>query len=593
MRPSGGSSGTPAAAPVRGPAVAGRGHTPAVGPAVLRSLLVAWTVVLGGCAAWQEIKPGEPVAGSGEQYKVSAPVERVRAALDAGDLLAADTGIAAGLTVPASEKPKGPEISGAVIQQTPLTAELLVLRAELRIRQRRFAEAESDALTAMALVPATPPVEEPPGAAPPGANDASAQSAAAPAAAQPSSSDASRRPGAPARRPAITQRWIHIRLAHLLEDAGRDDGAERHLAAARKLCLEDDALAEHGDCDAERDALARIGVARGHYADAEPVVLAEIADVQSRYGAHDLRLSFALCHVASFYARQGKYELSGPLFTRSFDVWKTARDDAFGEYTRAIATGAPSPFDAEFLRPRAGHAPFAEPCGLSEQPGLLYKLGKAGVAADAIRFEQQLWAGDTEAGPAAVSALDALIARSGDALDIAAAHHAVAFVAQKKGDIARAEQELRLVTEAYAKAWPKLPVSERRYRSEDYLTALESLIELLRSSRRYPEAIALGDTAVEVASGVVDAYDSERLDTLLSVAKTFREMRDSKRAEAAAARYLDAIVAARGDRSADYAWALRTISFAYLLRDELDASQRMEMQAKAIWAKQSTVAPEF
>jgi hypothetical protein len=220
-------------------------------------------------------------------------------------------------------------------------------------------------------------------------------------------------------------------------------------------------------------------------------------------------------------------------------------------------------------------------------------MGKPSVAADAVRYQQQLWADDTEAGAAAIAALDADIARGADPLDVASARHAVAFVAERKGDAARAEQELRAVAEAYAAAWPSLATSERRYRAEDYLTALESLIEVLRSSRRFAEATALGVRAEEVASTSVDAYDSLRLDTLLSEARTAREMRDPDKAEAAAGRYLDAIVTARGDRSADYAWALRTISYAYLLKDELDASQRMEMQAKAIWAKQDTFAPEF
>ena len=157
----------------------------------------------------------------------------------------------------------------------------------------------------------------------------------------------------------------------------------------------------------------------------------------------------------------------------------------------------------------------------------------------------------------------------------------------------RAEQELRLVTEAYTAAWPNLPISQKRYIAGDYLEALESLIEILRGSQRFPEAIELGERAIQVADAAANAYDSLRLDTLLSQAITFREMRDAERAEAAAGRYLDAVVKARGDRSADYAWALRTISFAYLLREEVDASQRMEMQAKAIWAKQGAVAPEF
>ncbi|MFN2375424.1 MAG: hypothetical protein ABR538_02730, partial [Candidatus Binatia bacterium] len=346
-------------------------------------------------------------------------------------------------------------------------------------------------------------------------------------------------------------------------------------------------------CERERQSLVRVRLARGRYAEAEPVVLAEISDVQSRYGATDIRLSVALCNVARFYARQGQYALSGPLFARSFDLWKTVREDAQAEHKRAVAAGQPSPFGAEFLRPRAGHAPFAAPCGLEDQPLLLYKIGKAGVANDAIRYEEALWAADTDAGPAAVDQLNAMVSRGADPLDIAAARHAVAFVAKRKGDMDRAERETRAVLAAYAAEWPALPLSERRYRAEDYLRAHESLIEILRSTRRFPEAVELGQRAEQLAAATVHQYDSVRLDTLLSLAKTFREMREAGRAESAAARYLDAIVAARGDTSADYAWALRTISYAYLLRDELDASGRMEMQAKAIWAKQSTVAPAF
>lgn len=558
MRPRGGSTGEPA----RVLAAAGLG-------------LASCVFALAGCAAMDQVR-GDATAPprSGSKSEAPSPVEFVRVHLDAGNLDAADAAIAAGLAAaPAGNK--GAATPG-VITQTPETAELLLLRAELRIRQGRAADAESDALSAMALVPSTAPPEAPAPSSPDGAPTTSATETAA-----------------PSRRPVLTQRAIHIRIAQLFEDAGNDDNAEQHLAAARELCIADPVLLERRDCEREREALVRIRVARGRYAEAEPLVLAEIMEVQSLFGADDLRLSFAMCEAARFYARQGKYALSGPLFSRSFDLWKSAHEDALAEYTRALAAREPVAFDAEFLRPRAGHAPFAAPCGLDEQPGLLYKLGKPTVALEAIRYEQQLWANNTEAGAAALAYFDVLSARGGDPLDVASARHAVAFIAERKGDAARAEQELRSVTEAYAAAWPTLPVSERRYRAEDYLTALESLIEFLRSSKRFPEAITLGDVAAGIAAANVDAYDALRLDTLLSQAKTFREMRDARRAETAAGRYLDAIVAARGDTSSDYAWALRTISYAYLLRDELDASQRMEMQAKAIWAKQSPVAPQF
>lgn len=511
------------------------------------------TLVLGGCATL-------PFGAASPQGDLPA-ADRARVTLRSGDLPAAEAAIAAGLA--SSRK-------GSKAGQDQQTAELLLLRAELRIRQGQFPQGESDALTAMALVPATP---TPPPAA---AGEAPAKGEAA----------------AP-KRPPLTQRAIHLRLARLLEDAGRDDDAEWHITEARQMCTADAALVERRECEREREALVRIGVARGRYARIEPLVLAEIADVQSRFGADDLRLSLALCHAARFYARQGQYTLSGPLFTRSFSLWKLARDEAFAEHTRALAAGRPSPFDDEFLRPRAGHTPFAVPCGLDEQPALLYKLGKPDVVADALRYEQRLWVADTETGTTVVAYLDALLARGADPLDVASARHAVAFVALKKGDLVRAEQELRLVSEAYAAAWPTLALSERRYRAEDYLTALENLVELLRASQRFAEAIALGERAVAVAEATLDAYDSLRLDTLLSLATTFREMRDPPRAQAAAVRYLDAVVLARGDTSADYAWALRTIAFAYLLRDEIEASQRMEMQAKAIWATQGTVAPQF
>lgn len=513
------------------------------------ALALTLGLALTGCAAWDSLRGGLPL-GEDSAGPGPSPAVAVRAAMASGNDSAAEIALADALSAPApaGSAPDAPP----AIRQTPYTAELLLLRAELRVRQSRLAEAEADALAAMALVP---PVA--------GAGD------------------------------PLSQREIHLRMAQLLEDAGRDDNAEQHLEAARALCLADSASFEKGACDTEREALVRIRLARGHYAEAEPLVLVEIAEGQARFGADDIRQSFALCHAARFYARQGKYALSGPLFTRSFDVWKNSRDDAFAEQTQALAAGQPSPFDPAFLRPRAGHTPFAAPCGLDEQPGLLYKINKAKVAAEAIRFEQALWSDDTEAGIAADQALTLLLARAADPLDVAAAHHAVAYVALKKGDAPRAEQELRSAVDAYSAAWPTLPVSERRYRAEDYLGAQERLIELLRSSRRFPEAVERGAAAAEAAEGTVHQYDALRLDTLLSQAKTFREMKDPVRAETSAGRYLDAVVDARGDTSCDYAWALRTISYAYLLRDELDASQRMEMQAKAIWAKQDTVAPEF
>ncbi|MFN2426245.1 MAG: hypothetical protein ABR587_07340 [Candidatus Binatia bacterium] len=497
-----------------------------------------------------------------------------RNALAAGNLEAADAVLVPALA-PVPSRRSGGSDSGPAVRGSSSTADLLVLRAELRIRQGRYPEAESDALTAMALVPSTTSqIPDQTAEAPYGPEDGRDATADSPA---------------PPPRAMLTQRAIRIRMAQLYEDAGRDDAAEHHLEAARELCADDPAL----DCEFERAALVRIRLARGRYTEAEPLVLAGIADVQSRYGAYDIRLSIALCETARFYARQGKYALSGPLYARSFDLWKTARDEGVAEHNRALAAGQPSPFDLEFLTPRAGHAPFAAPCGLEDQSLLLYKLGKAGVAADALRYEQRLWAEDTAAGVSAVKNLDAILARGADPLDIAAARNAVAFVARKKGDNDRAEQELRPVVEAYGAAWPTMAVSDRRFHVKDYLGALENLIEILRSSRRFPEALALGERAQAVAAVDVDEYDSLRLDTLLSLAKTFREMRDATGALTSATRYLDAVVAARGDTSADYAWALRTISFAYLLRDELDASQRMEMQAKAIWARQNVVAPEF
>ncbi len=528
---------------------------------------------LAGCSASQNADGGKPPPPS--------PVEMARTAVGAGNYAAAETVLTATLSPPA---PKGapPREPGTIIQ-SPDTPDLLVLRAEVRIRLNRFPEAESDALTAMALVPATAAAEEPAGSY--GDNNDKRKPA-------PGEETEKKKP-APRRTP-LTQRSIHIRLAQVYEDSGNDDGAEQHLLASRELCLADAELVEKRDCERERTALVRIRIARGHYAEAEPLVLTEVAEVQQRYGAYDLHLSVALCHAARFYARQGKYTLSGPLFARSLNLWKTSHEDAAAEHKKAIEAGLPSPFDAEFLKQRAGNSPFAAPCGLESQPSILYKLGKAGIAADAIRYERQLWIDDNEAGNAAVANAAELSRReSVDPLELASARNAVAFIAVRKGDTARAEQELRATTEAYAAAWQGLSISERRYRSEDYLGSLESLIEILRSSQRFPEAIALGEKAKEVAAQAVDPYDSLRLDTLLSEAITYREMRDPEKAEAAAAQYLDAVVNARGDRSADYAWALRTISFAYLLRDELDASGRMEMQAKAIWAKQAIVAPEF
>jgi tetratricopeptide (TPR) repeat protein len=522
---------------------------------------------LGGCAANSGLGAGDADGDA------PSAITLARTAIAAGNLEGAEAVLTKAIAT-SNDKRKG---GGETVRGGPNAAELLTLRAELRIRQGRFPEAEADTLTALALVPATSSAAAP--GTPYGPIDGRS-----------GTDDAAKKA---ATYSALTQRSIHTRIAQAYEDAGRDSYAEHHLAASRALCREDAELAERRECEFERSAIVRIQMATGDYARAEPLILEEIADVQSHFGADDIRLSFALCNVARFYARQGKYALSGPLYARSFELWKSVREEAYNQHRRAIAAGQPSPFDPEFLRPRAGHAPFAAPCGLEDQSLLLYKLGKAGVAADAIRYEQQLWAADTQAGVDAVAYLDSLVTRGADPLSIASARHAVAFAASRKGDMVRAETELRLVVEAYAEAWPRLAISDRRYYADDYLGALESLVEILRSSKRFPEAIALGERASQIAAEVVHEYDSLRLDALLSLAKTFREMRDAPRAEAAASAYLDAVLRARGDTSPDYAWALRTMSFAYLLRGQLDASSRMEMQAKAIWAKQSIVAPEF
>jgi hypothetical protein len=562
--------------------------------AVAIASVLATVALLSGCAAITVLGRGGSAGVHGGAATPAEPgaAEKARRALASGDLASADAALAAAL--PPAEVPGAPAAPApdheagkgaptarpkAASHDAATTADLLTLRAELRVRQGLFPDAERDAALALALVPASPSAatEPLPGVeAKPAATSDGAEKSAASSAAEP-----------------LTQRTIHIRLAHALEDAGHDDSAELHLGAARTLCVADPVLVERGACERERAALVRIRMARGRYVDAEPLVLAQIADVQSRFGAYDLRLADAFCEVARFYCRQGKYALCGPLYARSFDLWKTVRDDAFAEHTRALQAGEASPFDDEFLRPRAGHAPFAAPCGLEEQAGILYKLGKPDTAAQAIAFERKLWAGDTEAAVAATTYTNSLVARGADPLDIASARHAVAFIAMKKGDNVQAEQELRAVVAAYDTAWPTLPVSERRYRVEDYLAALESLTELLRQSGHFPEALEVGGRAARVAERDVDAYDALRLDTLLSTATTYREMRDADHAEDAAGAYLDAVVAARGDTQADYAFALRTISFAYLLRDEVDASERMELQAKAIWAKQDTVAPGF
>lgn len=533
-------------------------------PAPLLALLAFGALLtLSGCG----LTLLEPGSRSAPQPAPPPTSQVVRTALDAGDLPTADQALTSAL---ADAPPVEPG------KAYPERASLLLLRAELRLLQGLFPEAEADAAAALPLVPAsTWPAEPVPAAGP----DAKGDETPPP-------------PPAPLRKEP-TQRSIHQRLSRLFEDAGRDDEAELHLGAARELCLANAALVESGDCETERSALVRIRLARGRYAEAEPLVLAQISEVQARFGVYDLRLADAFCDVARFYCRQGKYSLCSPLYARSFDLWKMAREEAFLEHARAVAAAAPSPFDAEFLRPRAGHAPFAAPCGLEDQPALLYKLGKPDTAAEAIAFERKLWAGDTEAGEAALAYLNTLIARGAPPLELASARHAVAYILLKKGELARAEEELRQVVSVYDAAWPTLAVSRRRERVQDYLAALESLVELLRASRRFPEAIELGQRAVAVAERDVDAYDSLRLDTLLSVATTYREMRDPLRTEEAAGRYLEAVVAARGDTAPDYAWALRTISFAYLLRDEVDASQRMEMQAKAIWAREAIVAPGF
>lgn len=514
--------------------------------------LATFAALACGCQAIiRPVPPKQPPA------PVETPAEKARRALDAGDLAAASSELEGALAAPAATSGGPPAAAAdagapyadaagpAIVAIDAERARLLALRAELQVRSARYAEASRDAelaSTALAL------------------RDA---------------------------------RALHLRLARLFEDARRDDEAELHLERARDLCAGDDELVAEGACDEEREALVRIRMARGRYAEAEPLVLAEIADVQARYGSYDLRLARAFCRVASFYCRQGKYVLCAPLFARSFDLWKTLRDDAYAEMQRALSAGEANPFDEEFLRPRAGNAPFAAPCGLEEQPAILYKIGKPEAAAEAAAFENRLWKSDGEAAQRAVNYLALLQARGAPPLELAPAHHAVAFIAVKKGDFARAEEELRSALAIYDLTWTAAPVSTRREIVADYLGAMERLVAVLRASGRLAEAAALGTRAAAIAAETVDAYDALHLDTLLSLVVTYREMRDPALAEDAAVRYLDAVVAARGDQQSDYAWALRNLSFVYLMRDDLDASARMEMQAKAIWKKQGVMAAAF
>ncbi|HYC53442.1 MAG TPA: hypothetical protein VEL28_00680 [Candidatus Binatia bacterium] len=430
-------------------------------------------------------------------------------------------------------------------------AQLLGLAAELRIRQGRFEDGARNAVRALPLLPPT---------------------------------------GTPSIK---TQRGLHLRLAEAYENAGRDGDAVTHLLASRDICRSDAALPSTDACEVERKALFRIYIATGRYSDAEPLVLERISEVQARAGSNTLRMSEALCGAADFYCRQGKYALCGPLYARSIDIWKTFRDDALAEHRRALETNQPSPFDADFTRIRARHAPFTVPCGLHEQASILYKLGKPEVAAQAIDFERRLWTADAEVAPRAMETLGALTAAAREGIELALANETLGFIHFKRGDYPNALVYYTQARTRLASSWPTTQRAMRRVIIGSYLDILENMQTIARAEGRFADAVLLGREAIDVAAQEVDAKDALRLDTISLLATTYREMRDLGRAEEFAVRYMNDIQAARGTSNPDYAWALRNLSFVALLQDQIPRSDQLEKQAKAIWVKNVVVAPEF
>jgi len=506
-----------------------------------KSFVALALVILAGCEGFIVPMQPPPPKVPKEEKATGPAFDRVDKALLDGDLVAAEQILTEALGPPPAE---GEQLSAQ-------RAELLGLAAELRIRQGRFDDAARNAVRAL---PALPPT------------------------------------GTPSIK---TQRGLHLRLAEAYENAGRDADAVTHVIGARDLCRNDaDLLAKDG-CEIERAALLRIYTATGRYGEAEPLVLERIADVQARVGSNDLRMSNAFCEAADFYCRQGKYSLCGPLYVRSFDIWKTFRDDALAEHRRALETNQSSPFDADFTRIKARHAPFTAPCGLHDQPSILYKLGKAEVAAQAIDYERRLWTADTEVAPRAMETLGALTASGKDGVELALANETLGFIHFKRGDYPNALVYYTQARTRMAGLWPTMQRAMRRVIVRSYLDTLENMQAIARAEGRFADAVTLGREAIDVAEQEVDAKDALRLDTVNLLAITYREMRDLGRAEEYSVRYLNDVQAARGTSNPDYAWALRNLSFVALLQDQLQRSDQLERQAKAVWVKNVVVAPEF
>lgn len=520
------------------------GHSKARGlpRATLRGFLpaaAALAVALGltGCPPFIQ-----PLPGPGDDLPAQKPAQAAARAIAADDLAGAEQILAKALSDRSDPRPS----------PDPESAELLATAARLRIRQQLYPEAERDAARALEAAPATGPLSE-----------------------------------------LTSQRAIHYRIAEAYEDAGRDDDAVTHLGEARTLCLADAALAESDACENERAGLVRILLAKGRYPDAEPLILGRVADVQAHNGVYDLRLADVLAEAASFYCRQGQYQLCGPLYARSFDIWKNFRDDAVAEHRKAIEAGLESPFGADFLRIRARHALFTAPTGLDEQGPTLYKLGKPDEAAAAMSYERRLWEADDEVGPRAMDALNAIVAAGREGAELALAQEAVGYVYFKRGDYTHAEEHYRQALTRMEALWPSLSVPLQRRLVRDYLDILATLVLIDRAADRYGEAIDFGKRALELAQQQLDARDALRLDTIAGLATSFREVRDIAKAEEFAVRYLDAVAAARGSDHPDYAWALRNLAYVYLLRDAIERSQSLEAEARMIWTRHPAIAPEF
>gem|GEM_PF-3020016 len=492
---------------------------------------------LAGCPPFIQPRPDRDAKSPADK-----PAQSASRAIAAGDFAGAEEILQKALAA-RPDPPPSPD---------PETAALLAIAARLRIAQQLFPEAERDASRALAAAPATGPLSE-----------------------------------------LTSQRAIHYRIAEAYEDAGRDDEAVTHLSAARTLCLADPALSDNDACESERAGLVRILLARGRYPEAEPLLLGRIADVQAHNGAYDLRLADVLADAASFYCRQGQYELCGPLYARSFDIWKTFRDDAVAEHRRTTEAGQESPFASDFVRVRARHAPFTAPTGLDEQGSTLYKLGKPDEAAAAISYERRLWESDGEVGPRAMDALNAIVAAGREGAELALAQEAVGYVYFKRGDYTHAEEHYRQALSRVEALWPSLSATSKRRMLRDYLEILATLVLIDRAADRYGEAIDFGKRALELAEAQLDARDALRLDTILGLATSYREVRDVAKAEEFAVRYLDAVEAARGSDHPDYAWALRNLAYVYLIKDAIERSQSLEAEARWIWSRHPVVAPEF